>query len=1303
MSKRKVKPINIVIPVVGGLAITGGVVAGAVIGANSIKAAGGVAADDTTVECTPDSSIGTLSFTLAEEVKDDQVFAYIKNTSSKNTLKATNDAAGVIFADNEETESTLSVNKKKVKANITLNNAPTIKGKYTYNFDVVVVYNKKSDGTEVRKTLYNLQYIYEVADDFVDVDESAVQLTQDVKFTNDEMKFDVRFDGYKYTGGSISPDNFFIDISDLKWDETLIGGVNAKLELDTENKTFNVVLTINDPTATTIKGNFNFIFNGNVFKSSEITVNLIEEDKISIGTDKEANLYLSEKGEGKSFIQYIDLPFTGLPEVVADPSTLTVKFDANWMRDFIKKYGFKIPSNILSYEVDTKDPRNKKIKIGFELIYTSSTVSKIISDVTEYPKFVFTTTSGFSQTLGGTKDDFILNIHPTAAIFINDYPKRPYSIDSTRSFEFRQQLVGIDENQGWQLNITADVFNKRFPDCFTFGISQESVGYAIVKITLNSSVKVDSIFDAGNGTFKITATNKAKQLTVEATSPSFNLRFETSANPMKTIVSSERIKVDSTAVASVVDAKGDNFSVTWASDDKKVATIDDNGVIHGVSAGKCKLTPTWIADISKKLTPVEVIVNKPITGITVTLWNGTESLGTDVYLPDETTGITAKATVNEGADERVTWSSSNTSVADVSVDKDGNANIEIYSFGPTEIIATSVDNPEIKGTANLYVTPLGMKFAKSSLVIDEDAKEKVDVVDKNNIVIPTEYLTFSTASETEEYISVARDGTITAKKAGSDTVNVVCGNKLWGVTASLPVTVNLIPREMNVSLDKTAIQVGETAVATATVTPALTEGTWPIIWTSEKPNIATIDNNGLIHAIAPGTVKFTAKVDGYESVTKTTAELTITAVPVPTKVEVSLGSSSILTGKTTIATANVTAPEDVDKTVTWKSSKPNVATIDSNGTIVALSAGTTDITATTVVGGLTSAAVTLTVTADLTTVSFDMPSKIEPDESITLSKDKFTVTYAGASDPVAITSIDQVVLTSDNTALIEPVKSGDNWVLTPKSDTAEGVATITCTTNITGLTQVSTQKVLQVLIDAPEITITDKTSDTITWSEATRSGTKWVGKTLFDGITVEGLTPTTASKLLVVPLFSTTTESGISNIVAAPKFDGNTYKGIEVSFDCINPLVTAPEWVGTLLFYWKDKLIGGDTGFTMNVGTTYGITFTGEREPTGTYSQGADVRFGLNGGEWQFAGFETTDLTNGNITAKVIIKDGATASVASATIDTTSYGMTVLLVHLDEVHSAQYKYITFDVEFDWNNGAQSIPMIALQGFTINLN
>ena len=157
----------------------------------------------------------------------------------------------------------------------------------------------------------------------------------------------------------------------------------------------------------------------------------------------------------------------------------------------------------------------------------------------------------------------------------------------------------------------------------------------------------------------------------------------------------------------------------------------------------------------------------------------------------------------------------------------------------------------------------------------------------------------------------------------------------------------------SVTLDKTdlTLDVNDTEKLTATVNPNdATNKT--VTWKSDKPEIVEVDSNGNVTAKAAGTATITATADGKSASCKVTVNGQPATVPVQSvglntnKVELSVGEENKLV-------ATVTPEAAANRDVTWNSSKPAVATVDSTGKVVAQAPGTTTITVTTVDGNKT--------------------------------------------------------------------------------------------------------------------------------------------------------------------------------------------------------------------------------------------------------------------------------------------------------------------------------------------------------------
>ena len=104
-----------------------------------------------------------------------------------------------------------------------------------------------------------------------------------------------------------------------------------------------------------------------------------------------------------------------------------------------------------------------------------------------------------------------------------------------------------------------------------------------------------------------------------------------------------------------------------------------------------------------------------------------------------------------------------------------------------------------------------------------------------------------------------------------------------------------------------------------------------VTWKSSELSIASVDSNGLVTGLKPGTATITATAaDGSKvkasvkvNVTYLAKEITIT------------GSSTLKSGKQTTLKAAVLPAETVNKKVTWTSSDTAIATVNASGVVTA--------------------------------------------------------------------------------------------------------------------------------------------------------------------------------------------------------------------------------------------------------------------------------------------------------------------------------------------------------------------------------
>lgn len=241
-------------------------------------------------------------------------------------------------------------------------------------------------------------------------------------------------------------------------------------------------------------------------------------------------------------------------------------------------------------------------------------------------------------------------------------------------------------------------------------------------------------------------------------------------------------------------------------------------------------------------------------------------------------------------------------------------------------------NLAIGGTSQWISATLVPSDATDQLVTW--ASNNPDVkVDANGFVslAPT-----ATANETATITATADDKT---KGTFLDTATVT-------VTAPVAVTgISLYPTALTVA-------VGKTAMIFPTISPANATNQNISSWSSDAINIATVDKNGKVTAVAIGTANITATTaDGI--FTATTAVTVAPAVSV-TGISIDQPSLALTAVGVPIQLKAIITPLNATNTaIVWASDNPGVAFVNNKGIVIPLAAGTVNITVTTSDGGFT--------------------------------------------------------------------------------------------------------------------------------------------------------------------------------------------------------------------------------------------------------------------------------------------------------------------------------------------------------------
>ena len=237
-----------------------------------------------------------------------------------------------------------------------------------------------------------------------------------------------------------------------------------------------------------------------------------------------------------------------------------------------------------------------------------------------------------------------------------------------------------------------------------------------------------------------------------------------------------------------------------------------------------------------------------------------------------------------------------------------------------------------------HVIPVtAVKLSASSLALTEGdvarltaTVEPADATDK----------TVVWSSDSPEIAEVDQEGNVTAKSEGEAVITAVSGDVSG--TCTVVVSKRIIPvTSVAVIPEYVELTEGDSKALMVRIQPSdATDKT--VVWSSDAPEIVEVSDGGRITAISEGTAVITA-TSGDVSGTCTVV-VSKPYIPV-SSVKINLSSLELTQGEVVSLTVTVEPANATDKTVVWRSDDSDVASVDQEGNVTAVSQGNTVITA----------------------------------------------------------------------------------------------------------------------------------------------------------------------------------------------------------------------------------------------------------------------------------------------------------------------------------------------------------------------
>lgn len=388
--------------------------------------------------------------------------------------------------------------------------------------------------------------------------------------------------------------------------------------------------------------------------------------------------------------------------------------------------------------------------------------------------------------------------------------------------------------------------------------------------------------------------------------------------------------------------------VTWSSSSSKIATVDASGLVTARKTGKVTITAT-AKDGSKVKGSITLRVVSGVTGLTI---EGAGSVAAGKSITLRAVMMPADAT-----EKGVVWSvDCDKSIASIS--QSGKLTTKKVSEITTiTVTAVSKQNSAIRATHTVTIRPVttGLAISAPRLTIDL-ASPTLQLTAKCIPEDASQQVAWSTSNK--RIATVDANGVVTALKAGTVTITATATDGT-GVRAKFTVKVQKTVKSLTIS-GAAKLGGGQSTTIKATILPK-DAANQKVIYSLNCPaSVATISTSGVL--TTKNVTEITTVTVNAVSAENSTISATWTLViyPKTTKLTLTAASSWINVGASVQLHVSAT-PETAQMPIRWRSSNTRVATVDANGVVRGLKAGTATITVRTTDGSNKRASLRVTV------------------------------------------------------------------------------------------------------------------------------------------------------------------------------------------------------------------------------------------------------------------------------------------------------------------------------------------------------
>lgn len=359
----------------------------------------------------------------------------------------------------------------------------------------------------------------------------------------------------------------------------------------------------------------------------------------------------------------------------------------------------------------------------------------------------------------------------------------------------------------------------------------------------------------------------------------------------------------------------------------------------------------------------------------------------------------------------------------------------VDSQAQEETESTQAEQQEAQEVKEISPTELDLGDYQAEMIVGEKQLLAVTILPTDATV---QELTYT--SSNPKTATINGMGRITALKKGTTKITVSCGkvSANFDLTVKEPESTEVAVTELDLGDCPKEITVGTSQLLSVAVIPADATNT-TFTYASSNETVASVNALGRLTGNSLGSAEITVscgKVKGSFTVTvveDTSKEETIEV----TDVEISDYEEELKVDETISLTATVLPSNATDSTVTYQSSDPEIATVNSSGEVKGIAPGQVVIYVS--AGNITKQAA-ITVKIGTTGIQLNSDYQVmKPGETFQI---KATVQPAGAATGITYTSVDPEVAGVTSSGTITAKKSGNTAIIVSNGDLQVSVTVI---------------------------------------------------------------------------------------------------------------------------------------------------------------------------------------------------------------------------------------------------------------------